>query len=54
MLDDMKLRVLSMTKKFSSELQEKSKLEEGSSEDNIKDYLNDVIDIYTKQKQNQI
>ena len=50
MLDDMKLRVLSMTKKFSNELHEKSDLEEGSSEDNMKDYLNDVIDIYTKQK----
>lgn len=54
MLDDMKLRVLNMTKKFSNELQEKSNLEEGSSEDNMKDYLNDVIDIYAKQKKNQI
>ena len=32
-LDDMKLRVLSMTKKFSNELQEKNNSEEGSSED---------------------
>ena len=54
MLDDMKLRVLNMTKKFSNELQEKSNLEESSSEDNMKDYLNDVIDIYAKQKKNQI
>ena len=54
MLDDMKLRVLSMTKKFSNELHEKSNLEEASSEDNMKDYLNDVVDIFTKQKKNQI
>ncbi len=53
-LDDMKLRVLRMTKKFSNELQEKNNSEEGSSEESMKDYLNDVIDIFTKQKKNQI
>ena len=49
----MKLRVLSMTKKFSNELQEKSNTEEASSEDKMKDYLNDVVEIFTKQKKNQ-
>lgn len=49
MLDDMKLRVLSSTK-FSSESQEKSNSEESSSEDNMNNYLNDIIDIFTKQK----
>ena len=48
-LDDMKLRVLSSTK-FSSESQEKSNSEESSSEDNMNNYLNDIIDIFTKQK----
>ncbi|HKX97296.1 MAG TPA: hypothetical protein VJL78_05625 [Candidatus Nitrosocosmicus sp.] len=49
MLDDMKLRVLSSTK-FSSESQEKSNSEESGSEDNMDNYLNDIIDIFTKQK----
>jgi hypothetical protein len=49
MLDDMKLRVLSSTK-FSSESQEKSNSEESSSEDKMNNYLNDIIDIFTKQK----
>lgn len=49
MLDDMKLRVLSSTK-FSSESQENSNSEESSSEDKMNNYLNDIIDIFTKQK----
>jgi hypothetical protein len=53
MLDDMKLRVLSSTK-FSNESQEKSNSEESGSEDNMDNYLNDIIDIFTKQKKNQI
>ncbi len=50
MLDDIKLRVLSSTEKFSNESQEKSNSEESGSEDNMDNYLNDIIDIFTKQK----
>jgi hypothetical protein len=48
MMDNMKERVLSMTKKYSEELHQKDNSETTESEDDLKNYLDEAISIFKK------
>ncbi len=50
MIDEIKLRVLSMAQAFSNEMEQKNESELTNSPEEIKNYLSDVIDAYKKRK----
>src|ERR1044072_9845173 len=54
MIDNMKVKVLAMTKKYSEEIHQKSESETMETEEDLKSYLDDAISIFNKSHRKQI
>ena len=48
MIDNMKVKILNMTKKYSKEIHQKSNSETLETEDDLKNYLDEAINIFNK------
>ena len=54
MVDNMKEKVLAMTKKYSEEIHQKSNSETMETEEDLKSYLDEAISIFNKSGKNKI
>jgi hypothetical protein len=53
MVDNMKEKVLSMTKKYSKEIHQRSESETMETEEDLRSYLDEAINIFNKSSKNK-